>query len=127
MVSTFKAHQTFSEEKTFIIIYVETKTTLETIENLMNMVELAVFVEQVDYSEYPIYLEEVAYPVYLELVRDRLKNSFYRRLDSVKFDLDLIRLNAMAFNTEGSFIHTFAEQHMKDLLNFNPENFEAGI
>ena len=46
---------------------------------------LEVFVNEVPYEQFPTYLSFVAYPMYINLIRERLVNGFYRRLE-VQFD-----------------------------------------
>ncbi|KAI8822580.1 uncharacterized protein EV422DRAFT_405161 [Fimicolochytrium jonesii] len=39
------------------------------------------FLNEVDYETYPSYLTMIAYPMFVDLIRDRIRGGFYRRLE----------------------------------------------
>ena len=64
------------------------------------------FYYPVDYARYKTYLKIIAYPMYLELMIKRLRNSYYRRKEAFEWDLDLLRSNVELYNEAGSRITT---------------------
>ncbi|KAL2918886.1 hypothetical protein HK105_201720 [Polyrhizophydium stewartii] len=77
--------------------------------------EMAAFVDPVPYDVFPTYLDAVAYPAFLALVKERLASGFYRRLASVAWDVRRIRINAFLFNEPESEICVLAEACFKRL------------
>ncbi|KAG0758032.1 hypothetical protein G6F57_010467 [Rhizopus arrhizus] len=67
--------------------------------------EFALYVQQVDYYEYPSYLTIVPYPMCLDMILERLENGFYRSKQGVIDDIELIKKNAMRYNDESSAAH----------------------
>ncbi|CEJ00127.1 hypothetical protein RMCBS344292_14193 [Rhizopus microsporus] len=67
--------------------------------------DFALYVQQVDYYQYPSYLTIVPYPVCLDMVLERLENGFYRSKQGVIDDIELIKKNAMRYNDESSAAH----------------------
>jgi hypothetical protein len=53
----------------------------EIIEWLKQSEDFLLYVEQVDYYNYPTYLTMIAYPICLDTVMERLSNNFYRSVD----------------------------------------------
>ncbi|KAJ1675511.1 hypothetical protein EV182_001124 [Spiromyces aspiralis] len=69
------------------------------------------FVDHVDFRyQYIDYLLNIAYPMCLSTIQTRLRNSFYRRVDAVTFDMRLIRDNAKKFNAPKSAVYIAAEE-----------------
>ncbi|KAJ2786540.1 hypothetical protein GGI15_001444 [Coemansia interrupta] len=69
------------------------------------------FVRNVDYEvEYPDYLLNVAYPMCLDTIYDRLENNFYRHISAVTFDILLIQENADMFNDAGTPVPIAAQK-----------------
>ncbi|KAI9302959.1 hypothetical protein BJ944DRAFT_279394 [Cunninghamella echinulata] len=64
--------------------------------------DFLLYVDQVDYYAYRSYLSKIAYPICLNTVRERLNNGFYRRIEALIDDVELIRKNAQKFNHETS-------------------------
>ncbi|KAH8021540.1 hypothetical protein HPB51_015936 [Rhipicephalus microplus] len=62
------------------------------------------FAAPVDLNAYPMYARIVAYPIDLSTIRARLENRFYRRMDSVRFDVKFLEINAKKFNEPNSKI-----------------------
>ncbi|KAJ1912278.1 hypothetical protein IWQ60_009733 [Tieghemiomyces parasiticus] len=76
-------------------------------------VRYEVFVEHVDFAAYPSYLSAVAYPMCLDSVSQRLVNKYYRRIEAVTFDINLIQTNANLFNEPQSAIARAASKLVK--------------
>ncbi|KAJ2553041.1 hypothetical protein EV175_003085 [Coemansia sp. RSA 1933] len=69
------------------------------------------FVRNVDYvTEYPDYLLNIAYPMCLDTVYERISKGFYRHMSAVSFDMELIRENADTFNDPGTPVPVAAQQ-----------------
>ncbi|XP_037519900.1 bromodomain and WD repeat-containing protein 3 [Rhipicephalus sanguineus] len=62
------------------------------------------FAAPVDLNAYPMYASIVAYPIDLSTIRARLENRFYRRMDSIRFDVKFLEINAKKFNEPNSKI-----------------------
>ncbi|KAJ1725036.1 hypothetical protein LPJ53_000762 [Coemansia erecta] len=72
---------------------------LGTIDDMRDAQGFAWFVSNVDYKvEYPDYLLNVAYPMCLDTIYERLEKNFYRHVSAVTFDVLLIQENADTFN-----------------------------
>lgn len=56
----------------------------------------------VDYRSFPDYLLTIPYPMYLDLIRRRLQNGFYRRIQALSWDAALIPHNALLYNLPDS-------------------------
>ncbi|KAI8097330.1 uncharacterized protein BX664DRAFT_312183 [Halteromyces radiatus] len=65
---------------------------------ICNTDDFLLYVHQVDYYTYSNYLSKIAYPICLEMVKDRLNNGFYRHLEAIIDDVELIRKNAQNYN-----------------------------
>ncbi|XXQ32827.1 Bromo domain-containing protein [Plasmodiophora brassicae] len=62
------------------------------------------FRDPVPLDEFPVYDRMIALPMDLGLIERRLSNRYYRRVDAVVADLDLIASNAADFNLPGARI-----------------------
>ncbi|KAJ3147408.1 Bromodomain and WD repeat-containing protein 3 [Geranomyces michiganensis] len=80
-----------------------------------NRPEMALFTHEVDYPQYPTYLGLIGYPVCLQLILERVKNGFYRRVEAVKWDIETMMRNAMLFNHEGSELYEIAAYRLPEL------------
>lgn len=58
----------------------------------------------VDLDSYPSYALTIEYPMDLSTIRERITNHYYRRLNSLKLDVEKIQLNANSFNEPDSEI-----------------------
>uniref|UniRef100_A0A131YZQ4 Bromodomain and WD repeat domain containing protein 1/3 n=1 Tax=Rhipicephalus appendiculatus TaxID=34631 RepID=A0A131YZQ4_RHIAP len=76
------------------------------------------FAAPVDLNAYPMYARIVAYPIDLSTIRARLENRFYRRMDSIRFDVKFLEINAKKFNEPNSKIVQKAMLLAKLLLQF---------
>ncbi|KAJ2804409.1 hypothetical protein H4R20_002520, partial [Coemansia guatemalensis] len=86
---------------------------LEIVDELRDTPEFVWFVHNVDYvNEYPNYLLNIAYPMCLDTVYERLENDFYRQISAVSFDMALIQENADIFNDPGTLVPIAAQQLM---------------
>lgn len=81
------------------------KRAKETIAWLSNVDDFFLYVHQVNYYDYPPYLSLIAYPICLDTVNERLDNRFYRTIDALIDDVELIKKNAMKYNAESSAAH----------------------
>ncbi|KAJ3011578.1 Bromodomain and WD repeat-containing protein 3 [Thoreauomyces humboldtii] len=77
---------------------------------------LAPFVAAIDFAAYPEYLQLIAYPVWLDLIKERAKNGFYRRAEAVGWDVMQMRKNALMFNEENSDVYETAQNKLPKLL-----------
>jgi len=48
-------------------------------DDVLKMKKAQLFIDQVDFNEYPEYCLYIAYPICLSIIRERLINGFYRR------------------------------------------------
>jgi hypothetical protein len=71
------------------------------------------FVEQVPFAEVPVYLDLVAYPIHIKLIKERLENKFYRHLDQIVWEWDRMCQNAFEFNSPRSAIYKLAKTALK--------------
>ncbi|KAG2224593.1 hypothetical protein INT45_003733 [Circinella minor] len=83
----------------------ETRRAKDIITWLMQCEDFGLYIHQVNYYEYRNYLSQIAYPICLEMIMDRLNNGFYRQKQAVIDDIELIRKNAQKFNHETSPAH----------------------
>ncbi|EPB92116.1 hypothetical protein HMPREF1544_00941 [Mucor circinelloides 1006PhL] len=81
------------------------KRAKDTIAWLASMDDFYLYVRQVDYYENSPYLSTIAYPICLDTVSERLDNGFYRSVDGLIDDVELIKKNAMKYNAESSPAH----------------------
>ncbi|CEP16980.1 hypothetical protein [Parasitella parasitica] len=81
------------------------KRARDTLEWLSNVDDFFLYRHQVNYYDYPPYLSLIAYPICLDTVRERVDNGFYRSLDGLIDDVELIKKNAMKYNAESSAAH----------------------
>lgn len=61
-------------------------------------------VDPVDYRSFPDYTVTVPYPMHLDLMRSRLENGFYRRMEAFLWDAQLITTNTLVYNEPDSDI-----------------------
>ncbi|KAJ2079208.1 hypothetical protein H4R24_003932 [Coemansia sp. RSA 988] len=84
---------------------------LKIVDELRDASEFVWFVHNVDYvTEYPNYLLNIAYPMCLDTIYERLENNFYRQISAVSFDMALIQENADIFNDPGTLVPIAAQQ-----------------
>ncbi|GJQ08590.1 hypothetical protein GpartN1_g381.t1 [Galdieria partita] len=84
------------------------------------------FVSLEELVVFPGYTDVVALPLNLEVVYHRLKNGFYRSLNSFDNDLKLIRDNCILYNEEGSSIQEQARQMYERLYSMFIDSFFKG-
>ncbi|KAI8339026.1 hypothetical protein BC941DRAFT_421884 [Chlamydoabsidia padenii] len=72
---------------------------------LINNEDFLLYVHQVDYHTYTNYLSKIAYPICLEMVKDRLNSGYYRQLEALIDDVELIRKNAQNYNHQTSLAY----------------------
>ncbi|KAI8059122.1 hypothetical protein BC940DRAFT_372111 [Gongronella butleri] len=78
------------------------KRANDIIDYLVAVDDFLLYVHPVDYRMYSDYLTKVAYPICLEMVRERLNNGFYRQVDALIDDVNLIRKDAQRYNHAAS-------------------------
>ena len=66
----------------------------EALETIMQLAIAEPFNYPVDTTIYPEYVFDVEYPVDLTMIKARVDNHFYRRIDAILFDLKLLYENA---------------------------------
>lgn len=57
------------------------KRAKDTLDWLMGLEDFFLYVHQVNYYDYPPYLSMIAYPICLDMIRERLDKNFYRSVD----------------------------------------------
>ncbi|KAI8146431.1 hypothetical protein BJV82DRAFT_386668 [Fennellomyces sp. T-0311] len=80
----------------------ERKRAQDIIHWLTQNQDFQLYVHQVDYYQYRNYLSQIAYPICLNMILQRLDNGFYRQKQAVIDDVELIRKNAQKYNDESS-------------------------
>ncbi|TPX47381.1 hypothetical protein SeMB42_g03341 [Synchytrium endobioticum] len=75
----------------------------------------AFFDQAVDYQQYDNYLNVVAYPIWLALIKQRLLNDFYRRTEAVAWDVEQMAKNAEDYNDKKSLIWELAHTNLREL------------
>lgn len=80
------------------------RVLLDGLRNIMTHRRAQYLVEPVDYRMFPDYLLTVPYPMHLDLMRSRLENGFYRRLEAFLWDAQLITTNTLVYNEPDSDI-----------------------
>ncbi len=96
------------------------------------------------YNKYYIFLEMVnekkdkaedyytliVAPMYISLIKERLKNVYYNSIDSIRADINLLQLNACTFNSENSKISQYSKQLVQEIKNAliigNTVSYELG-
>ncbi|KAL5036390.1 hypothetical protein BDV3_005082 [Batrachochytrium dendrobatidis] len=111
-VDTFSAWEIRPEHTTWpfteTLPEYETSRIMAIIEDVCTKEEMALFVDPVPYDAFPTYLLFVGYPMWLNLIKARLENNFYRRTESVVWDIERIHINASRFNEPDSAIAVLA-------------------
>jgi len=100
-----------------IIIYITIiHSQIENIERISSEIEkllahsaengdiFAAFEWEVDSQTFPHYYCTIPVPMYIDLIRRRLNNKYYRHIEALEFDIDLIYKNCAFFNAEGTSI-----------------------
>lgn len=73
------------------------------------------FREQVDYEQYPDYLVVNPYPVWTNLILQRLSSMYYRTKDAVIWDVYMLIENAKRYNDDGSYLNEFASNDLEEM------------
>ena len=69
----------------------------------------------VDQSKYPDYAQVVPVPIDLSMITQRLKNDFYRQIEAVERDIEMIHSNCVLYNLDESPI-AIASLNLVDFL-----------
>ncbi|KAI8984186.1 hypothetical protein BDF20DRAFT_858443 [Mycotypha africana] len=83
----------------------QTQRAIDVLQWLMSEPDFQLYVHQVNFYDYPLYLSVIAYPICLDMVLERVNNGFYRTVDGLIDDVELIKKNAMRYNAESSFAY----------------------
>lgn len=86
------------------------------IQELMEAGQYAEFEFEVDSSVFQDYYCIVPAPVYVDLIRRRLQENFYRQVDALDFDINQISVNCELYNSQGSDIVAKAVE-LRDALH----------
>ncbi|ORX41927.1 WD40 repeat-like protein [Piromyces finnis] len=70
------------------------------------------FLDEVDYDTYTTYLDEIPYPMAFNIINERVEFKYYRSLQSLLWDIKLIKRNAMKFNDKRSAIYQIADKYL---------------
>ncbi|KAI8809768.1 hypothetical protein BJ742DRAFT_803620 [Cladochytrium replicatum] len=84
---------------------------------------MSLFADAVDTEIYVDYSYVIICPVWLNLILERLEHRFYRRVESVLWDIALCRKNAMIYNDETSAIYNAAKDTLSKLHNSIAQRF----
>ncbi|KAJ2597814.1 hypothetical protein GGF39_002897, partial [Coemansia sp. RSA 1721] len=109
------------------------RALLRIVDELRDDPDFAWFIKNVDYvTDYPDYLLNIAYPICLDTIYERLEHRFYRHINAVSFDMDLIQQNADTFNDPGTIVPIAAQkmisrytQMLHRLLNASADTDEG--
>ena len=82
----------------------EVDRILSGLDSIMTMSMAEDFLVQVDFEVYPAYVRAVAYPICLQMIAERLRSGFYRRIEALLWDVRLLVSNAECFNEADSVI-----------------------
>lgn len=82
----------------------ESKRISDALEAVMSLAISEPFNYPVDLTAYPEYMLDVEYPMDLNLIKTRIDNKFYRRIDAIEYDVKYIASNAASFNRPRSDI-----------------------
>lgn len=64
------------------------------------------------------YYNIITIPMYMELIKERLRNNYYVSFASIEYDICLIKQNACTYNTPNSDIAKYSVDLAKQLINF---------
>ncbi len=97
-------YQPTEEEWNSMGLETECRRISEALETIMSLAIAEPFNYPVDLTAYPEYMLDVEYPMDLTLVKARVDNHFYRRIDALVHDVRSIHANAAKFNRPRSDI-----------------------
>jgi hypothetical protein len=95
-------------------------------ERILTMDEVDAFVEPVDVGQYDDYSDFVPCPMDVSTICDRLRNNYYRSIDQLKFDIQMIEGNAALYNEENSILVTYAKIIVRKFLDI-VRHFEESL
>jgi bromodomain and WD repeat domain-containing protein 1/3 len=115
---------------------VELDRILAGLERIMELSIAEYFNSPVDLDAYPHYAIIINYPIDLNMIKERVENQYYRRVNSIQWDVRQIEANARKFNEPKSeivrnanFITELILEFIKlvclltDLCFFSPNKF----
>jgi Bromodomain len=83
------------------------------------------FLDLPDAEEYPDYYQQIAMPISLNMIEQRLANFEYATMEKLEGDLKRMVQNAKDYNDSKSEVFADAERIRKALSNFMPKNNPA--
>lgn len=83
------------------------------------------FIDLPDRAEYPDYYQQIAMPLSLNMIEQRLENLEYENMEQLESDLKRMVQNAKDYNHSKSPIFEDAERIRKALSNFMPKHNPA--
>lgn len=96
----------------------ECERILAGLEKIMELSIAEYFNYPVDLDAYPLYAIIIGYPIDLNTIKQRLENRYYRRVNSIQWDVRIIERNAVNFNEKKSDIVRQAALLTDILLEF---------
>ncbi len=97
-------YQPREEEWNSMGLETESRRISEALETVMSLAIAEPFNYPVDLTAYPEYMLDIEYPMDLTLIKARIDNHFYRRIDAMLYDVGYIHTNAASFNRPRSDI-----------------------
>lgn len=107
----------------------ENKKLIKKIENICkkNFKEFFIFKEAVDKDIYNDYMNYIEIEMNLDIIIAKLKNNYYFSKNHLKFEIELIRVNAGKYNEEDSPICDYADNLLMQLFKIVDENMKREI
>jgi hypothetical protein len=96
----------------------ESDRILKGLSEIMSLSIAEHFNYPVDLVTFPEYATTINYPIDLNTIKERLENLYYRRIESIQWDVKNIEINAVEFNESGSLIVQKAKMLTELLLEF---------
>ncbi|GAM27759.1 hypothetical protein SAMD00019534_109350 [Acytostelium subglobosum LB1] len=91
------------------------------------------YLDPVDLNDYPLYIQFVSHPMDYGTITERLENNYYRRVEAVLFDSELVMKNAFTYNMPNTSIarnskkiHLQVVEVLRPYLEEAPASKEAG-
>ena len=107
----------------------ENKNLIKKIDNIIerNYKKFFIFKEDVDKEVYSDYMNYIEIEINLSKILERLKNNYYYSKKQLKFEIELIKRNAVKYNEEDSPVCDYAESLMKELFKIIDEDREKDV
>ena len=82
---------------------------------------------EVDAEIFPDYYTIIQVPMYVDLIRRRLKHGYYRQVEALEFDFDLIYSNCVQYNSKDAAIVEQSVQLLERLKSITASTADFGI